>query len=244
MIDEEKQDRAAEYVLGSMAARAAGEFEAELQADAELRAFVDDLRESTAALAHAAPPVLLPPALRERVLAGIRGEAKAAPPVRAKSSGLGFLPWAAAAGFAITAFAFWTERAELAKEVAALRAEALALRTRDSLAKVKIATLAAQNEAYAKGVAVVVWDAEKQQGIVKLANIPSIAAGQDYQLWIIDPKYPQPVSAGIVPVGADGIARVAFTPEHLIRSAEKFAISIERAGGAPAPGGPIVMLGN
>ena len=244
MIDEQQQNRAADYVLGSMAARAAGEFEAELQADAELRAFTDDLRESTAALAHAAPPVLLPPALRERVLAAVRGEAKAAPPARAKSSGLGFLPWAAAAGFAITAFAFWTERAELAKEVAVLRAEALALRTRDSLAKVKIATLAAQNEAYAKGVAVVVWDAEKQQGIVKLANIPSIAAGKDYQLWIIDPKYPQPVSAGIVPVGADGIARVAFTPEHLIRSAEKFAISIERAGGAPAPGGPIILLGN
>ena len=244
MIDEAKQDLAAEYVLGSLDAGAAGAFEAELRADAELRAFVDDLRECTAALAHAAPPVPLPPGLRERVLAGIRGEAKVAPAPVAQSSGLGLLPWAVAAGFAITAFAFWSERAELAKEVTALRSEALALRTRDVFSKMKIATLAAQNEAYAKGVAVVVWDAEKQQGIVKLANIPSIAAGKDYQLWIIDPKYPQPVSAGIVPVGADGIARVAFTPEHLIRSAEKFAISIERAGGAPAPGGPIVMLGN
>ena len=154
------------------------------------------------------------------------------------------LPWAVAAGLAVTTAALWSERDGLSKEVVALRNEALALRTRDVLAKVKIATLAAQNEAYAKGVAVVVWDAERQQGIVKLANIPSIAAGKDYQLWIIDPKYPQPVSAGVVPVGADGFARVAFTPEHLIRSAEKFAISIERAGGAPEPGGPIVLLGN
>ena len=170
----------------------------------------------------------------------------AAPPPGAQpsSSGLGFLPWAVAAGLAITAFAFWSERAELSKDAAALRAEALALRTRDAFSKMKIATLTAQNEAYAKGVAVVVWDAEKQQGIVKLANLPGIAAGQDYQLWIIDPKYPQPVSAGIVPVGADGFARVTFTPKHLIRSAEKFAISIERAGGAPTPGGPIILLGN
>ena len=244
MIDETKQDLAAEYVLGALDAGAARAFEAELQADAELRAFTDELRETTAALAHAAPPVLLPPALRERVLAGVRGEAKTAPAPVAKYSGLGFLPWAVAAGFALTATALWSERTGLAKEVAALRAEALALRTRDAFSKMKIATLAAQNEAYAKGVAVVVWDAEKQQGIVKLANIPTIAAGKDYQLWIIDPKYPQPVSAGVVPVGADGIARVTFTPEHLIRSAEKFAISIERAGGAPSPGGPIVLLGN
>ena len=244
MIDETQQDLAAEYVLGALDAGATRAFEAELQADAELRAFTDELRETTAALAHTAAPVPLPPALRERVLAGVRGEAKAAPAPVAKSSGLGFFSWAVAAGFAITAFAFWSERAELAKEVAALRAEALALRTRDAFSKMKIATLAAQNEAYAKGVAVVVWDAEKQQGIVKLANIPGIAAGKDYQLWIIDPKYPQPVSAGVVPVGADGFARVAFTPEHLIRSAEKFAISIEQAGGAPTPGGPIVLLGN
>ena len=243
MIDEAQQDLAAEYVLGSLDARAAGAFEAALQTDAELRVLVDELRAAAAALAHTAPPVLLPPALRERVLAGVRGEAKAAP-VQRSSSSLGFLPWAVAAGLAVTTAALWSERDGLAKEVVALRNEALALRTRDVLAKVKIATLAAQNEAYAKGVAVVVWDAEKQQGIVKLANIPGIAAGKDYQLWIIDPKYPQPVSAGVVPVGADGFARVAFTPEHLIRSAEKFAISIERAGGAPAPGGPIVLLGN
>ena len=166
------------------------------------------------------------------------------PGAKPASSDFGFAPWAVAAGFAITAFAFWSERTELAKEVAALRAEALALRTRQALAKVKVATLAAQNEAYAKGVAVVVWDAEKQQGIVKLANLPGLAAGQDYQLWIIDPKYPPPVSAGVVPVGADGFAHVAFTPEHLIRSPEKFAISIERAGGTTTPGGPIILLGN
>ena len=249
MIDETKQDLAMEYVLGSLEPRAAGDFEAELQTDAELRAFVDELREATAALVQAAPPVRLPPELRERVLAGVRGEAKPRPvqgstPARRAPAPFGFLPWALAAGFAITAVALWLERDGLQREVTALRGEALALRTRDAFSKMKIATLAAQNEAYAKGVAIVVWDAEKQRGVIKLTNIPRAAAGKDYQLWVIDPKYPQPVSAGVVPVGDDGLARVSFTPEHTIRSADKFAISIERAGGAPAPGGPIVMLGN
>ncbi len=161
-----------------------------------------------------------------------------------RASGPGFLPWALAAGFAITALAFWSERGELVKESASLRDEALALRTRDPFSKMKIATLAAQDAAYAKGVAVVVWDAEKQCGIVKLTNIPRTAAGQDFQLWITGPKDPQPVSAGVVPVGDNGLARIAFKPVHAIRSAEKFAISIERAGGAPAPGGPVILLGN
>jgi len=149
-----------------------------------------------------------------------------------------------AAGFAITSFAFWSERGELVKELASLRDEALALRTRDPFSKMKIATLTAQDDAYAKAAVIVVWDAEKQRGVVKLTNVPRAAAGKDYQLWVIDPKYPQPVSAGVLPASDDGLARLAFAPEHSIRSADKFAISIERAGGVSAPGGPIILLGN
>ena len=166
------------------------------------------------------------------------------PDLAPPSSGLGFLPWAVAVGFAITACAFWSERAELVKEAAALRAEALALRTRDPFSKMKIVTLTAQDGAYAKVVAAVAWDAEKQRGLIQATNIPRAAAGHDYQLWVIDPKYPQPVSAGLVPVGDDGRTRIAFTPAHAIRSAERFAVSVERTGGAPAPAGPVVLLGN
>ena len=136
------------------------------------------------------------------------------------------------------------EREQLQREVAALRSEALDLRTRDAFSKMKIATLTAQDEAYAKAAAVVVWDAGKQRGIIKLHNFPRAAAGKDYQLWVIDPNYPQPVSAGLVRVGDDGAARVEFAPEHTVRSADKFALSIEREGGSPAGAEPIVVLGN
>lgn len=241
MIDEEKQDRAAEYVLGSQSAEAARLFEAELRGDAELRALVLELRETTAALALAAAPVPLPPGLRERVLAGVRGEAGLAPAARTSGA---LLPWAVAAGLAIAAGALWMERGTLRREVASWRGEALALRTRDAFSQMRIATLSAQNEAYAKGTAVVIWDAEKQRGVITLTNIPRAAAGKDYQLWVIDPKYPKPVSAGVVPVGADGLARVAFTPEQSVLSADKFAVSIERKGGVPVGAGPIVLLGN
>lgn len=250
MIDETKQDLAVEYVFGTLDSHAAVAFERELQADAELRAFTDELRESSAALAHGAPPVPLPPALREKVIASVRGEAVApavplAPSQPQPSAGFGFVPWAIAAGLAITAAALWTERTQLQKELISARDEALELRNRDEFAQIKIATLTAQNDAFGKGSAIVVWDAEKQQGVVKLAGIPRAAAGKDYQLWVLDPKNPAPVSAGVVPVGTDGFARVSFTPVQKIRSADnKFAISVERTGGAPAPAGPIVFVGN
>ena len=94
------------------------------------------------------------------------------PPSPSRSSRFGFLPWVLAAGLAVTSFALWSERGQLSAEVAALRSEALAQRTQDALAKVQIATLAAQDEAYAKGHAVVVWDAGRQRGVIRLTGIP------------------------------------------------------------------------
>jgi len=80
-------------------------------------------------------------------------------------------------------------------------------------------------------------------GVLKLTNVPQAGAGKDYQLWVIDPKYPAPVSGGLVPVNAEGIARVSFAPDRPISRADKFAISLEPAGGVPKATGPIVLLG-
>jgi anti-sigma-K factor RskA len=110
--------------------------------------------------------------------------------------------------------------------------------------KVKIAALSAQVDAYAKTTAVIVWDPDKQRGVVKLTNVPKPEPGKDYQLWVMDPKYPQPVSGGLVPVTEEGIARVAFQPDKPISKADKFAISVEPAGGVPKPTGQIVLLGS
>lgn len=115
---------------------------------------------------------------------------------------------------------------------------------RDALSEVRIATLSAQVAALSKAVAVIVWDAEQQRGIVKLSNVPKASAGKDYQLWVIDSKYPTPVSAGVVTVGAGGTGYTSFSPAQPISAANKFAISVERTGGAPAPAGPIIFIGD
>jgi anti-sigma-K factor RskA len=257
MIDEAKQDLAADYALGMMDAAAERAFEAEMKADEELRALTMELREAAAAMAHDAPVVAPPPELRERVLAPIRGElavAAAAAAVASSSpakseaprgtSSFGFLPWAIAAGLAITSGALWTELSASRAEAVFLGKEAERLRQQDVLKQMKIATLTSQNEAYAKAAAVVVWDEAKQRGVIKLSNFPPPASGKDYQLWLIDSKQGAPVSGGVVPVSADGGARVAFTPNQPVRKADKFAISIEKEGGAPTAAGPIVLAGD
>lgn len=246
MIDEQQQDLASEYALGNLDADAARAFEVELATNPELRALTDELREAAASLARLAPQKLPAPELRERILSGIRAEAAASKPFPSapvQSGGFGILPWALAASFAISTAAFWYERNELRKENAGLLAESVELRNRDALARMRISTLTAQVESYAKASAVIVWDPQKQRGVVKLANLPRPEAGKDYQLWVIDPKYPNPVDGGILPVSEDGTGRVAFIPHQPVKKADKFAISIEPAGGVPKATGPIVLVG-
>lgn len=285
MIDEEKQDQIIAQILGVLDPAAQGEVAAELSANAELAQFADELREATAALAHAVPLHRPPPQLRARVLAAATGETTSAHmiaprPVSRQTRRLpDWLPWAVAAGIALGAIVQFVatenirsevarlsveaaasnrEAAELRelKEKLAAEAKALEARTaqlqealdgwkkRDALSEVRIASLTAQVSALSKAGAIIVWDAEQQRGIVKLSNLPRAGAGKDYQLWVIDPKYPAPVSAGVLSVGGDGSGYVSFSPVQPITTPNKFAISVERAGGAPAPAGQIVFLGD
>jgi hypothetical protein len=168
-------------------------------------------------------------------------KAPTAAPVQ--SGGTNILPWALAAGFAITTGALWMERGSLQQDRDALLHERQELVAQDVLSKVKIATLAAQVDVYAKATAVVVWDAEKQQGVIKLVNLPQPASGKDYQLWVIDPKHPKPVNGGVLSVQPEGATRVSFKPDQPVTKADKFAISVEPLGGVPEATGPIVFIG-
>jgi anti-sigma-K factor RskA len=126
--------------------------------------------------------------------------------------------------------------AQSAKELAALR-------ERNVLAELKISTLKAQIAAYKGTTAIVVWDKDKESGVLQLDKLSPPGAGKDYQLWVIDPKKPQPVSAGIFSVPNEGLIRTSFHPAAPVESADAFAISIEKKGGAPKPQGQIILVG-
>jgi anti-sigma-K factor RskA len=131
------------------------------------------------------------------------------------------------------------QKAALQSQVDSLRGEVAELKTRNALSDIKIATLASMLKNAPQAMAVVAWDPGAQRGILKTVNMPAARADQDYQLWIIDPDYKQPVSAGIF----DPARRATFEPVHPISKADKFAVSLEKKGGSPAPQGPIVLVG-
>ena len=117
------------------------------------------------------------------------------------------------------------------------------LRQKDALAQLRIATLRSQIKAYAKVIAVAVWDASAQQGLVRFDNLPVAAADKDYQLWVIDPRYPAPVSAGVFAGGSGGVD-VKFRPDQPIARADKFAVSLERKGGTTGLPTTVVLMSN
>ena len=119
------------------------------------------------------------------------------------------------------------------------------LRQRDQLSQLQIATLKSQVKAYAKVVAVAIWDASGQQGIVRFDNLPAAAANQDYQMWVIDPRYPAPVSAGVIDTsGGAGASGVKFKPDQPIALAKNFAVSLERKGGSSGLPTTVILVGN
>ncbi|HEY5894697.1 MAG TPA: anti-sigma factor [Chthoniobacterales bacterium] len=250
MIDEARQDLATQYVLGELDVQQSSRFEEELGRDEELQRFVFEMHETVTGVALAANPQTPPPRVLDRVLDQIRpdafeprvdtrAEALSSAPAAGKivRLNLRWVPWALAASLAIACAVLAVDRGRLGRKI-------IALQEQDVLSQMKIATLAAQADAYAKVLAVVVWDEEKQRGIVNLDRLERPAADRDYQLWVIDPSQAAPVSAGVLAVGEGGLTRAVFKPAQFVRSASKFAVSIERKGGAPAPEGPIILVSN
>jgi anti-sigma-K factor RskA len=117
------------------------------------------------------------------------------------------------------------------------------LKDQGDLAHFKISTLASMLGNTPAAVAVAVWDPSREQGVLSVSKLPALASEKDYQLWVIDTQYPAPVSAGIFVVDpVSGEAHIVFRVDKPVRSIAKFAVSVERKGGAPSPEGPIVLI--
>ncbi|HUL52274.1 MAG TPA: anti-sigma factor [Opitutaceae bacterium] len=184
---------------------------------------------------------------------------------------LAWLPWIAAGAFALLAgflaqahFAARTEMIALREQAALsnirdrslqqqLEAERIlaARRVADLLAEaqdparlagLQLVVLVAPADAPASGMAIAAWDPVGQEGRLAVANLPPPATDKDYQLWIFDPLYADPVNAGVLALPpAAGEARLRFKPDRPVTSATRFAVSLERKGGAPRAEGPTIL---
>ena len=259
MIEEHMEEQASLYVLGVLTPEETRAFEVALDRDAELQQFVATLRNSRDALAGSLPHVTPPPALKKKILAQIEAQEKVIPmPSRVERSENRaiWFPWALAACLAIVCViglsqqkALRQKNDEQAKRLADLgrMADSLRNETQDlkqvvaslqetnRLAGLRIAMLNSMLADSPKAVAVSLWDNQQQRGVFVVQNLKPLPVDRDYQLWVIDPKYPTPVSAGVFQVDAQGNMRLQFKADKLIESANKFAVTLEPKGGLPAP---------
>jgi anti-sigma-K factor RskA len=247
VIDEMLQDDAGLFVMRMLPPDETAAFEKRLATDSELRAFVNQLEDAAGHLAYAAPTVAPPPNLKQRILSEIRREVRVVPMTMGRR--FTWVPWALAAGLAIVATMYWQQARIYRQQNFAYRDQTRAqealiadLRSRDALATMQIATLSTKVASYEKALAVVVFDAQRQNGTVKLAGFPKAPPNKDFQLWAI-PSSGKPISAGVVPVGTDGISQVSFKPTTEVREIATFAISVEPAGGSAQPSPEVIFVG-
>lgn len=126
-------------------------------------------------------------------------------------------------------------------KVAQLVQEAQAQKERDAGMNLQVTTLQSEIWEYRRSVMTIVWDASKDQGALLLDKMPRVESGKDYQLWIIDPQKPDPVSAGVLTVDDKGVAKTTFKSTEDVGDAVKFIVSVEKKGGAPKKEGEVVL---
>lgn len=237
MISDERQDQAALYALDLLSPAEATAFEREIASDGELQTLVRELRDAAGALALTCVETAPPAALKTRVMRQIATENETAVRVDTMRKIVPFptwIPWAIAACLAIFCGLLAIDRTKLQQRLVQEHAQ--------SPEPILIA-LAPSDEGPKKAEAMVAWEPGKQEGVIKIRNLPAAAAGKDYQLWAVDAAYKDPISAGIVRIGADGVAQVRFKPDQAAHQVKAFAISLEREGGVPKKEGPILLVG-
>jgi anti-sigma-K factor RskA len=83
----------------------------------------------------------------------------------------------------------------------------------------------------------------RSRGMVFTAsNLPPLPAGRIYQLWVVTSQ-PAPLSAGLLTPDAQGSVNETFSTPPDIPQPVALAVTIEPAGGVPAPTGEKYLIG-
>jgi anti-sigma-K factor RskA len=214
--DPELRDKlAAEYVLGTMSARARARFKSLLKYDAALRNVVTEWEARLSPLAQAAPPVE-PPA---RVWRGI--EARIRPPRRAPSfwNALGFWRALASAGIAAALF--------LAVFVGG-----------NPVMEPPVDMVAVMTDKQSSPAMTVLWPKQETKAYpylrVQAVYPPQILPGTSLELWMLPTGSAPPVSLGLVnPSEATQMIKVREALARTVGEAWGVALSMEPQGGSP-----------
>jgi len=89
--------------------------------------------------------------------------------------------------------------------------------------------------------ALVFVEPDTRRGFFYANNLPELPAGKTYQLWIITDK---PVSIGVFSLDRGRKGRMMLQNMPEVGKIQKFAVSMEPAGGRPQPTGSIHLVGD
>lgn len=223
-----------------------------------------EARGRVAMLALAAPQAAPSPAVKQRLMAQIRGSSAAEPARQphiarvpasapAPAAARTFVRWwnaflapAAVALAALTIF-LWHENRALDRQLAALHAsmarQQLDLHQANEVAELvtsrsTITVPLAQQSGMPKGSAHVMYN-EKMGMVMYDGEITPAPAAKTYQLWLV-PVKGNPISCGVFKGEPDHW--MMKVPEGM--PAKWFAVTLEPAGGMPRPTGPMVLMGS
>ena len=252
---------AAAYVLGALDPGERQAFESHLRTCSLCLDEVRSLQRVTAALSRSVPERTPRPELRARVLS--RVTAKPEPREREtpkRNYAALWLPLAAGiilvaglAGYArilqgrvanLESRLDVAERRATAAEQATLEARraaegaqtVLAVLAAPDLTRVDLAGLKPSPSASARAL----WS--RNRGMVfTVAGLPAAPAGRVYQVWVV--TGPAPVSAGLLDLDQSGTATAFFQTPPNIAAPVAVAVTLEPAGGVPAPTGDMYLIG-
>ena len=245
---EELKANAAGYVLGSLDPEEGRAFEAHLAGCVECSAEVASLRPVVGALATAVPQVTPRAELRDRILSGIGARAGegAGPKTRPYTvhdrkspAALTWLPLAAAIVIAIGAAVYV---ARLQRQMGELQARFdQAQATTAVLAAPDLARIDLQGQPVAPDArARALWS--RSRGLVfTAANLPPAPAGKAYQVWVVTAQ--APISAGLLTLDPSGVGTQYYMTPADIAPPVAVAVTLEPAGGVPAPTGERYLIG-
>jgi anti-sigma-K factor RskA len=217
------------YVLGVLEPDEAEAFEAHLVTCAQCRTEVAELSALPGLLEQAAPPVEVPPDLRERIFAAIKREASgpAAPqPRRAKARK--------------------PRRVVELRRVAAVAAAIVLLGAALTVVRqvaspepaVAEVVLRSPTGGPARGTAEIRETDEGQRIDLEVADLPPTPPGYYYECWLVGPgdtlEKPNRVSVGTFTVDADGRAKVRWNFAVDLARFPRMGVTLEPDDGNPA----------
>ena len=239
LTDDHVTDLLPAYALGCLDDEEARIVDAHLAACDECRGELRTYQTTCSELVHAAPPAAPPPALRIHVMAAAR-RSRSTRPVAPSTSLLeriaGFLrlpapAWGAAGLVLVTLLivsnVWWWQRS----------APQSAVTLDGGMRAIAMAGVGTASEA--SGTLVISADGE--YGTLVVDGLPPLEPDHQYQLWLI--RDGRRTSGGVFSVDPEGYGALIVAAPDPLSSYPAFGVTIEPAGGSPAPTGDKVLGG-